>query len=80
MLVKRFQLETSYLATIVDNSADILISYFYPNNEFVAIVSCLIFCPSRETETTIIGRAITPRFIGSFCAIPAPFSLLQVQL
>ena len=80
MLVKHIQLETSYLATIVDNSADIFMANFHPYNEFIAVISCPFLRLSGESETTIIGRAITPRFIGSFCAIPAPFSLLQVQL
>ena len=63
-LVKNFHLETSYLATIVDNPADIFIANFYPHNEFVAIPPCPFLRPSGETETAFLGRTIAPSFIS----------------
>ena len=64
MLVKHIQLETSYLATIVDNSADIFIANFHPYKEFVTIFPCFLLRPSGESETIFIGRTIAPSFVS----------------
>ena len=63
-LVKNFHLEASYLSAIVDNSANILIADFYPNNEFIAVIPCPILRPCRESETIFIIGTIAPSLVS----------------
>ena len=73
-LVKDFQFETPYLAAIVDNPADIFISYFHPYHKFIAIYPCHSLRPSGESETILIIGAITPSLIGM------PFKVLILKV
>ena len=75
-LVKNFNLETPYLAAIVDNPADIFVANFYPHNKFIAITPRPLFRPSGESATIFITGTITPSFIS----IPLDILILKVEL
>ena len=72
--VKNFNLETSYLSAIVDNSADIFIANLHPHNEFIAIIFCPFLRPCGEPKTIFIVGAIAPSLIGF------PFKVLILKV
>ena len=75
-LVKNFNLEAPYLSAIVDNPADILISYFHSYNELAAISLCALLRPSGEAVTVFRVGTIAPSFIN----VPFEVLILKVEL
>ena len=75
-LVKDFHLETSYLSAIVNNPADILISYLHSYNELAAISLCALLRPSGEAVTVFRVGTIAPRLVS----VPFKVLILKVEL